>query len=130
MYHVFADVAAYKYGEVIRSESSDPLRIESLALIQPKGLRVMVANLSADEVKVNLNLAGFAGRAELLAIDEENVERYMPDPESRKHASPQQLAADEGSLCFALKPYAIATIDVLLEKSKLEAESVAPKGRP
>ena len=130
MYHVFADIAAYKRGEVIRSESSDPLRVESLALVQPSGLRLMAANLSADEVKVNLKLAGFAGRAELLAIDEENVERYMTDPESRKHASPQQLAAGEGSLRFVLKPYAIASIDVLLEKSKLEAESVAPEGRP
>ena len=130
MYHVFADVAAYKYGEVIRSESSDPLRIECLALIRPMGLRVMVANLSASEVKVNLNLAGIAGRAEVLTIDESSVERYMIDPESRRHAIPQYFDAHEGSLRFNLKPYAIATIDALRGPSQAEAEGVATGGCP
>jgi hypothetical protein len=129
MYHVFSDVAAYKCGEVIRSETSDPLRIESLALIQSSGLRVMVANLSASEVKVNLKLAGVAEPAELLTIDEDNVECYMIHPESRMLASTQRLAADERCVRFGLGPYAIATIDVPPEKSELETESAAPGGR-
>jgi len=130
MYHVFADSAAYKCGEVIRSKSSDPLRMESLALIQPSGLRVMVANLGANEVKVNLKLAGIAGRAELSTLDEGNVERYMIDPESRRQTGARQIPAHEGSLHLDLKPYAIATIDVLRGTSQSDAESVATGGRP
>jgi len=130
MYHVFADVAAFKRGDVIRSESSAPLRVESLALIQPAGLRVMVANLCASEAKVNLNLAGIAGPTELLTIDESNVERFMIQPESRRQTGAQQLAAHEGSVRFDLKPYAVAAIDVLRGASESGAESVAPGGRP
>jgi hypothetical protein len=128
MYHVFADVAAYKSGEVIRSESSDPLRVESLALTQPSGLRVMAANLSPSKVKVNIKLAGIAGRAELLTIDEGNVERCMINPESRRHMIPQQLDVYAEGLRFELKPYAIASVDVPPEVSESAAASVAPGG--
>jgi len=129
MYHVFADAATYKRGEVIRSESSDPLRIESLALMQPSRLRVMAANLCASEVQVRLQLPMDTAGAELLIIDEGNVEACMVRPELRKHACPRQLIAEEGNLRFGLKPYAIATVDVLLKRSEFEAESVAPGGQ-
>lgn len=128
MYHVFSDVAAYKHGEVVYSKSSDPLRVESLAMIQASTLRVLVANLCAKDMKVHLKLAASVGDAALLAIDESNVELCMIQPEVRRFLSPQQLIVDEGSLHFDLKPYAIARIDAAISTLSSESHAIAAGG--
>jgi len=111
MYHVFAEVAAFKGAEVVRTESTDPLKVECMALIQTSGLRVLAANLSANEVTVTLKLSRTAARGELRIMDEDNVELCMVRPESYREQSPHQLVDDEKGWRFDLMPFAIATID-------------------
>jgi len=111
MYHVFADVAAFKGAEVIRTESSDPMSVECLALAKPSGLRLLIANLGATQVSVQLRLEGLATHADLRVMDEDNVARFMSHPESRRQERADQLIVQDGALRFQLKPYAIATVD-------------------
>jgi len=130
MYHVFADVAAFKSAEVIRAESTDTLKVQCMALIQASGLRVLVANLSASQVSVHLRLDGIATSAELRVMDEDNIERFMTHPESRRQERAQQLVAQDGAMNLDLKPYAIATIDALQASSQFAADTSHSGGRP
>ena len=123
MYHVFADVTAFKGAEVIRTESSDPLRVECLALVRPSGSRLLVANLRATDVSVHLRLDDIATHADLRVMDEDNVERFMTNPESRQQERAQLLPVQDSTIRFGLKPYAIATIDVLQAPSQSAADT-------
>lgn len=130
MYHVFADVAAFKGAEVIRTESSDPMRVECMAMIQPSGLRALAANLSARQVSVHLRLDGIATSAEMRVMDEDNIECFMTHPEARRQEGVEQLVAQDGVIRFGLKPYAIATIDALRAPSQSAANTFHAGGRP
>jgi hypothetical protein len=130
MYHVFADVAAFKGGEVIRTEPSDPLRVECLALAQPSGLRVLAANLGATQVSIQLRLGDIATLADLRVMDEDNVEHFMSHPESRRHERAEQLVVQDGAVRFQLKPYAIATVDALRAPMNLPGDSFPSGMRP
>jgi hypothetical protein len=129
-YHVFADVAGWKPAEVLRTESTDPLKVECLALMQPSGLRLVVANLSGGQVSVQLRLDDLATRTDLRVMDEDTVEGFMMHPESRRRQEQRELIAQDGTVRFALKPYAIATVDALLDPSRTMAEIDQPGGRP
>jgi len=130
MYHIFANAADFKGAEVIRTESSDPLRVEAITLIQSSGLRVMVANLSAGKVSVNIRLSGIAKQAELRKMDEDNVEFSMVHPEAYRQQSAQLLEASDGCLKFDLRPFAIATIDAPQGTGHSTTGSFSPGGRP
>ena len=130
MYHVFADVAAFKGAEVIRAESSDPMSVECLALVKPSGLRLLIANLGATQVSVQLRLEGLATHADLRVMDEDNVARFMSDPESRRQERADQLIAQDGAIRFGLKPYAIATVDALDAPMNLPGDSFCSGMRP
>lgn len=113
MFHVFADVAAFKGAEVIHTESSAPLRAEGFAVRASGRLRVMVANFSVETIKIKLEMGGSASQAELRTLDEENVEWAMRDPELYRQQRAQVICVEGGVVCFELKPFGLATIDSL-----------------
>jgi len=129
VYQVFADVADWKLAEVLRTESSDPLRVECLALMRPSGLRLLVANLSVSRVDVRLKIDGMEKAAHLRVMDEDNAEGFMSHPESWRRQKPQRLTAQDGTLHLALKAHAIATVDALLDPSPSAVESYRLGGR-
>ena len=117
VYHVFRDVLDLKGAEVLRTESSDPLRVDGMALVQEARLRVFVANFQATKVSVALQLGGLAQSCASRQMDENNVEECMADPESRGRTRPLKLFKSEGSIHIELEPYALATIDALADSA-------------
>ena len=113
MYHVFADLADFKEAEVVCTESSDPLRVYGMALIQSDRMRIMIANFRPDKVRMDIRLAHHANKAEIREINEENAEAAMLHPETHRQQSGCPLVEHDGALRFELNPFAIATIDAL-----------------
>ena len=54
LYHVLADVAEFAGGEVVRTESSDPLSVASLLVRAGQRRRLLLANLSTEPRLVSL----------------------------------------------------------------------------
>jgi hypothetical protein len=123
LYHVFADLAGYKNAQVVRIESSSPLRADAIALMKPDRLRVMVANFSAGEVTIDLDLAGLASRTQFWRLDEGNVESAMRNPELYRQQGGSPLPVRRGVVHFGLQPFGLATIDALPSSAPAGSDS-------
>lgn len=102
MYHVFADVAEFLGGEVIKSSSSHPLKIESLVLRKENKQRVLLANMTNKMQAMRLEQAN----ATSLILDESNVEEAMTNPETFRGKSGEAWTGE-----LTLLPYALLRID-------------------
>ena len=60
LYHVFADLAEWRDGTVVRSQSSDPLAVETLVLDDDGTRHYLIANLTPTPRVVALD--GLAGQ--------------------------------------------------------------------
>jgi hypothetical protein len=109
LYHVLADAGEFAGAEVIRSASSDPLKVEGLALRKGSATRVLLASLSAMPQVVAVR--GLGAQAHVRALDETNGEAAMREPESFRAQLGEQWATDVGTLELLLRPFAIARID-------------------
>jgi D-apionolactonase len=109
LYHVLADVGEYAGGAVLPSTSSDPLRVEGLALQQGNRVRVILANMTAEPQEVTLPDPGAPFRARVL--DETNAEEAMGAAEEWRAQPGGVLSPAEGQVRLALRPYAVARLD-------------------
>ncbi|BCX02682.1 MAG: hypothetical protein KatS3mg053_0620 [Candidatus Roseilinea sp.] len=109
MVHVFADVAEFG-GKVASTKSSDPLKVDGLALRKGKRVRVLLANLTDNPQTVNLR--GVAPKAKVKAkvklLEASNAEAAMKRPEAWRAEAGAPL---EGHT-LTLPPYAVARIDL------------------
>jgi hypothetical protein len=96
------------------TDSSEPLRIEGLALRKGTATRIVLASLIPTPQRVHIQLGGRAARVRTL--DEHNAETAMRDPESFRAQSGALLDTPDGSITLELLPYAIARIDVFEAK--------------
>jgi hypothetical protein len=124
MYHVFCDIAEFKGAEVVRITSSDPLRADGMAFVEPGRLHIIVANYSAETVKVGLCLAALAMRARVSLLDEENVEFAMLHPELFRQRSSHFVDEQDGEIRVELKPFALATLEAPLTQRSDETENI------
>jgi hypothetical protein len=104
MYHVFADVAEFG-GKLIATKTSDPLKVDGLALRKGKRTRVLLANLT-DQPQTT-SLKGLGNKATVKIMDVSNAESAMRKPEAFRAQQGVQL----DSSTITLPPYAIARID-------------------
>ena len=111
LYHVLADIGEFAGGEIVLSDSSEPLRVEGLALRKGTATRIVLASLIATPQRVRIQHGGRAARVRTL--DERNAEAAMRDPESFRAQAGELLDTPDGSITLELLPYAIARIDVL-----------------
>jgi hypothetical protein len=109
LYHVLADAGEYAGAEVIACISSDPLKIEGLALRTEGAIRVLLANLSA--VPQVVVVRGLGARAQMRALDETNAEAAMREPETFRAQPSEEQVTDGGTLKLTLRPYGIVRID-------------------
>ena len=80
LYHVFADLAEWKDGQLIPSQSSDPLAVETLAVTDEGGLHLLVANLTPHPQTVTID--ALSGRnVALRRLNAETVEEAASEPE-------------------------------------------------
>lgn len=109
LYHVLADAGEFAGGEVLVGRSSDPLVVDGLALRVDGRLRVLIANLSAEQRLVSVR--GLPSTIWLRMLDGSNAEDAMWTADAyRAHPGVvQEIRAD--SLSLVLAPYALARLD-------------------
>lgn len=109
LYHVLADYGEFAAGTSAQSISTDPLRVEGIALRQYGKARVILANLTAEAQEVSIKGLGEFVRVRML--DETNAEKAMLEPEAYRLTKTKLQATTEGILKIRLLPYAVATIN-------------------
>jgi hypothetical protein len=109
LYHVFADVAEIAGAEVLPLRSSDPLRVDGLALRTGPLTRAIVANLSGRAERAALPCA--AAPARIRILEESNVQEAMHSPEAYRAGQPCAANVAHDKLSLDLAPYALALID-------------------
>ena len=110
LYHVLADVGEFAGSEVIRSTSSDALKVDGLVLRNNSGAtRVLLANLSPKAQQVSVRNLGQNVRARHL--DETNVAAAMASPEDFRAEQGSAVQTTDGNLELTLLPYAVVRVD-------------------
>lgn len=109
LYHVLADIGEFAGGQVLPSRSSDALRVDGLVLRQQGRQRTLVANLSAEPQAVTLG--GVSGPCRVRVLDETTALTAMQAPEQFRAAF-EAISAGPAGLRLALRPYAVACVDV------------------
>jgi hypothetical protein len=108
LYHVFADLAEWKHGEIVSSRSSNPLAIETLAVTENGRLYLLVANLTHESQTVTLD-APFGSTVTLRRLNAETAEVATATP-VRYRAQTETIPA-AGLQALALAPFEIARLD-------------------
>ncbi len=109
MYHIFADVGEFTGGQVIPIRSSHPLLVDGLALRKRDRLRVLVANLSPQLLRVTIQ--GLTAEIRVRHLDETNVEEAVQMPESFRSQPDEVRRSTDGQLELMLLPFGIARVD-------------------
>lgn len=111
LWQVLADVGEFVGGEVLRTTSSAPLKVLSLALRRAEAMRLVLANLSGEVQSVCLMQMERA--AHLRRLNADNVAAAMADPESFRRRPATVCTPLHGTLELTLQPNEIVTIDYL-----------------
>ncbi len=109
LYHIFADIGEFKGGEAVRSQSSDLLAVDGLALRKGSQTRLLLANFTPD--KQTVLIPGLSGSWILKLLDETNAEAAMSDPDAYRAQAGQQLEAGADGLRLTLPPFAVVRVD-------------------
>ena len=109
LYHVLADVGEFAGGEVLVSKSSDPLKVEGIALRRNGKTRILLANLTPDPQQVNVQ--DLAETVRVRHLDETNAHDAMASPEAFRQEGGELVQTTNSTLELNMLPYAIAQID-------------------
>ena len=109
LYHILADVGEFAGGEVLPSKSSDPLKVEGIALRKNGKTRTLLANLTPDSQQVRVQ--DLAETARVRRLDETNAQYAMASPETFQAETSELLQTTNGTLELNLLPYALIHID-------------------
>ena len=109
LYHIFADVGEFAGGEVLASKSSDPLKVEGVALRKNGKTRTLLANLTPESQQVRVQ--NLARTVRVRRLDETNAQAAMSSPEAFRAETGTLVQTTNGTLELSLLPYALAQID-------------------
>ncbi|HZQ06487.1 MAG TPA: hypothetical protein VFD70_07890 [Anaerolineae bacterium] len=111
LYYVFRGVGEMRGGNVLKTQSSDPLTVEVLALERDWRRIILIGNLTSDTQRVRL--APFkALHATLRRLNEQTAEMAIDD-EQAFDASAQPLTHIQiGKLMLDLLPFEVAQIEI------------------
>ena len=109
LYHVLADVGEFAGGEVLVSKSSDPLKVEGIALHKNGKTRILLANLTPESQHVRVQ--NLLGTVRVRRLDETNAQAAMVSPEAFREETGELVGDAEDTLELNLLPYAVAQID-------------------
>jgi D-apionolactonase len=107
MYFIFADVADFAGGELVKVKTSDPLSVEGILLRDGNRQRLLLANLRPTVQSVHLKLP--PGKYHMRQLDETNVENVMHNPNAYLDVDPTLIDEDTP---LSLLPFAITRIDI------------------
>jgi D-apionolactonase len=108
LYHVFADLMEWKDGQLIPSQSSDPLAVETLAVSDEGRLHLLVANLTPHPQTVSMP-AFFKRNVALRRLNAENADEAAAEP-ARYRSQSETLPAERAS-DLTLDPFEIVRLD-------------------
>ncbi|MDQ2653598.1 MAG: hypothetical protein M3Z20_11225 [Chloroflexota bacterium] len=108
VYHVLADVAEFSGGEVLPVSVSDPLRVQALALRDGPRVRVVLANMRAEEATVTVDVAGLHDLTQR-ALDADTV--FAAASKAGAFRQTTTSIAETGILTLTLLPFGLVTID-------------------
>ncbi len=113
--HVFTWFGGMKSGEVLRTVSTDPLRVDGLALRRDRWTRLLIANMSSKKQCVRVNLPGMTGSARVEALNAETVERAVSEPRRfRSRKDLRNIETGGGSLDVDIGPYSVLCVKALI----------------
>jgi hypothetical protein len=107
LYHVLAWIGEFAAGQVMISNSNEPLKVESLVLAQGQRSAVVLANLTRERQIVRL--CGLDGDFTLKRLDETNAEQAMVEPEEFRDQG-EKIRAERGQIEIELMPYGLARV--------------------
>jgi hypothetical protein len=110
LYHIFADLAELDAPQVLPLRSSDPLRVEGLAIVSGALTRLLVANVTHSKQTVELPVAARSARVRVLDVS--TVQAAMIDPESYRAREGATHPIAAGRLRLELSPFASVCVDL------------------
>ena len=110
LYHVFADVAEWKEGLIVKCASHQPLEVTGLAVESGGSLHLLLTNLS--DVSQHVVVGPLeAEHASVRSLDASTAHQAMFEPESfRKNW--RQVKIQNKELSLDMAPYATVRIEV------------------
>ncbi|HWE61546.1 MAG TPA: hypothetical protein VHB98_07530, partial [Chloroflexota bacterium] len=109
LYHVFADLAEWKDGDLLELRTGDTLVADGIAIRAGGTRHVIVANLT--DQPQTLTIGPLAGEhARVRYLDEETAPQALFEPE-RFRASGTRVAVTDGALQLAVAPFGLVRID-------------------
>ena len=112
LFHVLADVGEWADAEALHTASSDPLRVEGLALRRGGGARQLLANLSPARQRVRVALPAPGAPARIRRLDAATADVATRDPDGFRATEGERADARGGALLVELAPHACARVDV------------------
>lgn len=114
LYHVFADVAEFRRGELLTVTTSAEQTIEALALRQEWRLLLLLANLTGERQTLQLHLPRVSD-LQARVLDETTAMTAMYQP-ARFRQSNRAISAEQcGPIAIELLPFAIMHIEGILK---------------
>lgn len=110
LYHVLADVAGCVGAPVFLGEASDSGKICGLAFAHADGMRVLVANLTAEPQDLIVHHGGESVRVQML--NEHTAPQAMRAPEVFRSEERPPIRPAHGQTALRLLPYAVVRLDV------------------
>ena len=110
LYHVFADLADFRQGEVLRVEINAPQSVEALALCQGQRVLLLLANLSAIRQTLHLQLPALT-RLTARMLDENSALEAMYEPARFRSRRQALVESQPGEIALDLLPYALVHIE-------------------
>lgn len=114
LYHIFADLAEFRRGELLTVTTSSEQTIAALALRQELRLLLLLANLTGERQTLQLHLPG-ALNLQARTLDETTAVEAMYQP-TRFRRDNREISAEQGEpLAIELLPFAVMHIEGILK---------------
>jgi hypothetical protein len=110
LYHVFADLAEWKKGDIVICQSNQPLTVIALAIESGSALHLLVANLTSTQQRITIGPLQDQN-VSTRRLDTSTALNAMFKPD-RFRAERESMVVRRGELNLNLAPYAVIRIDV------------------
>jgi hypothetical protein len=108
-YHVLADLADFRGGRTMELASSQPLRLDGIALAAGDRKRILAANLEEKPVKARID--GLPVTVDVKRMDDRTAMAAVSDAEGYRGQAGRPADTEAGSLELELAPFEIVRID-------------------
>jgi hypothetical protein len=117
LFHVLADAAEFKGGEVLPSQSTAPLLMEGLVMRRAGRLCILLANMGCERRLVSVATGDRVREVRIRLLDENSAEQAMRDPRLFRSESAGPIQVTGGCVSVDLGPYTLARLDTVAGSS-------------